>query len=165
MIRALNEADAPVLRELRLRALREAPDSFLSTYEAEASEPVETTAERLRQSAAAFVLGAFEDGALAGMLGVFHESRRKSAHRANIWGMFVAPDVRGRGVGRALIDEAASRLRVAGVEQAHLTVATTADAARRLYLRSGFVVVGTLREAMKDGERYVDEEIMVLRLR
>jgi len=143
MIRVLAEADAPILRELRLRALRDAPDSFLSTYEAEAREPVEATAERLRHSAAAtFVLGAFEDGALAGMLGVFRESRRKGAHRANFGGMYVAPEVRRRGVGRALIDEATSRLRAAGVEQAHLTVATTAGAARRLYLRSGFVGVG-----------------------
>ncbi len=96
---------------------------------------------------------------------MFRQSQRKGAHRANVWGMYVAPEARGRVVGRALIDEAASRLRAAGVEQAHLTVATTADAARRLYLRAGFVVVGTLREAMKDGERYIDEEIMVLRLR
>ncbi len=46
----------------------------------------------------------------------------------------------------------------------HLTVATTAEEARRLYARAGFNVTGIVRQAMKDGDRYVDEEQMVLRL-
>jgi ribosomal protein S18 acetylase RimI-like enzyme len=167
MIRVLQESDAFDLRELRLRALRDAPDAFGSTYEAEASEPVDVTVGRLRQNPTAkdiSVLGAFEDGILVGMLGVVRQTLRKSAHRATLWGTYVAPETRGRGVGRALIDEAVTRLKAAGVEQAHLTVATTAVAARRLYLRAGFVVVGSLREAMKDGNRYIDEELMELRL-
>ncbi len=66
--------------------------------------------------------------------------------------------------GRALLDAPVDRLRSLGVEQVHLYVATTADAARRLYRRAGFEVVGTLRDAMKEGERYIDEDLMVLRL-
>ncbi|MCL2448284.1 MAG: GNAT family N-acetyltransferase [Polyangiaceae bacterium] len=166
MIRLLGENDARELRTLRLNALRDAPDSFLGTYEAEAAEPESLTVDRLRRTVDARdsgVLGAFEDGALVGMLGIARDTGRKASHRARLWGMYVAPAARKRGVARALLDAAIARLRAAGgVEQVHLTV--TADPAHRLYARAGFVVIGTLREAQKDGERYIDEEWMVLRL-
>jgi RimJ/RimL family protein N-acetyltransferase len=55
-------------------------------------------------------------------------------------------------------------LRAAGVEQLHLTVSTNADPTRRLYRRVGFALIGTVREAMKDGERYIDDDRTVLRL-
>lgn len=168
MIRLLGEPDALSLRALRLRALRDKPDSFRSSYEAEAAEPEGTTAERLRQSANAAdsgVLGAFDGRALVGMLGIVRESRRKVAHCAHLWGVYVVAEARNRGFGGALLHSAIGRLRAAGVEQVHLTVAMTADSARRLYLRAGFEVIGTVREAMKDGDRYVDEELMVLRLK
>jgi RimJ/RimL family protein N-acetyltransferase len=45
-----------------------------------------------------------------------------------------------------------------------LDLTSTALAARRLYVRSGFVLVGTLKGAMKDGARYIDEDLMVLQL-
>lgn len=166
-IRLLDEGDARVLRDLRLAALREAPDSFLSTYEVEAAEPEYATAKRLRDIAGAVdsgVLGAFEEGELVGMLGLVRESRRKVAHRAFLWGMFVARHARSRGTGRRLIEAAIARLRAAKVEQVHLEVATTAESARRLYRKMGFAVVGIHVGAMKDGDRYIDEEIMSLRL-
>ncbi len=102
MIRLLGESDAFELRTLRLHALRDAPDAFLSTYEAEAGESESVTAERLRRTANAKdsgVLGAFEDGALVGMLGIVRETQRKASHRAHLWGMYVAPDARKRGIG------------------------------------------------------------------
>jgi hypothetical protein len=48
MIRVMREEDAAVVRALRLRALRDAPDAFLGGYEDEAVEPEAATAERLR---------------------------------------------------------------------------------------------------------------------
>jgi ribosomal protein S18 acetylase RimI-like enzyme len=167
MIRVLGENDALELRTLRLHALRDAPDSFMSTYEAESLESVSVTAERLRRTADAKdsgVLGAIEDGALVGMLGMVRDSGRKASHRALLWGMYVAEEARKRGIGRALLDAAIARLGAAGVEQLHLTVSTNADPARRLYRRVGFALIGTVREAMKDGERYIDDDLMVLRL-
>jgi ribosomal protein S18 acetylase RimI-like enzyme len=67
-------------------------------------------------------------------------------------------------VGKALVDAAIARLRAAGLEQVQLTVAGPALAARRLYVRSGFALVGTLKGAMKAGARYIDEDLMVLHL-
>jgi ribosomal protein S18 acetylase RimI-like enzyme len=160
MIRILREHDTAALRTLRLRSLQEEPDAFLSSYDAEAAEPEAITRDRLRRledSRDAGVLGAFDDTTLVGMLGIMREQHVKASHRATLWGMYVAPEALKRGVGGALVDAAVKRLRAAGLEQAHLTVSATADAARRLYERSGFIVVGTLRSAMKDGTRYIDE--------
>lgn len=167
IVRVLGESDAGPLRTLRLEALRDSPDSFLSSYDDEARDPVEATAERLREIADAkdsAVLGAFENGVLVGMLGIIRNRQLKASHRAHLWGMYVAPTSRKHGLGAALIAAAVARLRAAGVEQAHLTVATSAQSARRLYLITGFSVVGMLAEAMKDNGRYIDEELMVLRL-
>jgi ribosomal protein S18 acetylase RimI-like enzyme len=167
MIRILGEGDAAALRTLRLRSLRDEPDAFFSTYDAEAAEPESLTRDRLRQSYGARdagVLGAFGDGALVGMLGILRGRHVKESHRVTLWGMYVAPEARNRGVAGALLDAAIARLRAARLEQAHLAVSATAHAARRLYERKGFVVVGTLKGAMKDGERYIDEDLMVLHL-
>jgi ribosomal protein S18 acetylase RimI-like enzyme len=163
-IRLLGDEDATALRELRLRALRDEPDPYLSTYAEERDLGVDWFAERLRANRARppdGVIGAFDGDALVGFIGMWRDAKAKSAHRANLWGLYVAPEARRRGHGRALVVAALQRLRAAAVEQVHLGVATTSAAARRLYAEAGFLVVGVLPRAMKDGDRYLDEELMV----
>lgn len=163
-VRRLTEADAAALRALRLRALREEPDPFMTTYDEEQARPLELLIARLREqsdTADSAVLGAFESGVLVGILGFLRDGHRKARHRVDLWGMYVAPKARGHGHGRALLDAALSRIAaIPGVEQVHLGLAVTSEAARRLYLRAGFKVVGLIPRAMKDGDRYIDEELM-----
>jgi len=52
-----------------------------------------------------------------------------------------------------------------GSEQVLLSVATTQTAAARLYRSLGFESFGCEPKALKIGDRFVDEEYMVLRLR
>ena len=47
-IRVLTEADVDLYRPLRLRALREEPQAFGSSYEESVARPVEEMARRLR---------------------------------------------------------------------------------------------------------------------
>jgi ribosomal protein S18 acetylase RimI-like enzyme len=80
--------------------------------------------------------------------------------------MYVAPEARRLGIGRALLLEAIGRLRTAGdIEQVELRVVQTEEPARRLYLSAGFQVQGVLRRAMKMGQEYFDEEELVLWLK
>lgn len=60
-------------------------------------------------------------------------------------GMMVAEGWRGRGVGRALVDEAIASARALGAHKLALQVWPHNDIARRLYLRHGFEEEGVLR--------------------
>ena len=166
-VRALSEADAGAYREIRLRALHEDPVPFLTTYEEEAARSVDDFVSRLRTcDPATQVLGAFRDGLVVGTLGFYRHAHTKARHRVSLWGMYVAREERRRGIGKALLDGAIARLRSVGdVEQIELTVVQTEEPARGLYLARGFKVQGVMRGAMKDGERYFHEELMILRLR
>jgi RimJ/RimL family protein N-acetyltransferase len=168
-IRPLAEAEAAIYRELRLRALREHPDAFGASYDEGAARPVASYAEQLRaasvEGAQEHILGAFEaDGALVGIVGFRRETHAKTRHRGYIWGMYAVPEVRGQGVGRALMEAALAFARtLPGLEQINLSVVTTNTAARALYAALGFVPYGLERNALKlpDGTT-LDEEHMVL---
>jgi ribosomal protein S18 acetylase RimI-like enzyme len=164
MIRPITEADVEAYRAIRLRALAEEPESFGASADDYARESLTDVARRLRLSDDVFVLGAWVPE-LVGTVGFVRQSGLKRRHQAMIWGMYVAPEARGQGIGRALMTEALARAAaLPGVEQVHLGVVTTNTAARTLYLSLGFTIYGTERHALKLGDRYVDEELMVLTL-
>jgi len=52
--------------------------------------------------------------------------------------------------------------KIEGIEQIMLSVVTTQDAAIKLYRSLGFESFGCERRALKIGDRYLDEENMVL---
>jgi len=164
-MRLLTAADADAYRRLRLRALSEHPEFF-----GRAIEEAETLAEITEQLGTrhdgreSFILGAFADG-LVGIASCSRDRGMKHRHKAMIWGMYVAPEARGRGIGRRLLLEAIARAAAwPGLEQLVLGVATHNETARALYRSCGFAVFGVEPHALKLGERYVDEEHMVLRL-
>jgi GNAT superfamily N-acetyltransferase len=105
VIRPLDAADAAAFQALRLRGLREVPGAFGSTYEEEAGVPLDEVAARLARGAERedVVFGALDGkGVLVGVAGLRRDSHRKARHRAHVWGMYVAPEARGRGLGRLL---------------------------------------------------------------
>jgi ribosomal protein S18 acetylase RimI-like enzyme len=165
-MRPLTEADAAAWRELRLRMLREHPDAFGSSYEENVTRPVESFAQRLRKAhnlPDSFILGAFEEGKLVGSAGLQREEGAKDRHKADIFSVYVAPELRVRGVARALLTELIVRARAApGLEQLQLAVTTHNATARSLYAALGFETYGVEHHALKLGERYFDEELMVL---
>lgn len=164
MIRLLTEADAETYRDVRLRALREEPHAFLATPEDDVANDLEETRKRFRDSEGG-ILGAFEAGALVGLCGFKRETAKKYRHKAFIWGMYVAPEARGRGLGRALLAEALRILRdIPELVQVSLWVTSVNPAARALYEAVGFRKCGVDPGGMNVGGRFVDEELMVLRL-
>ncbi len=71
------------------------------------------------------MLGAFVEGRLVGTVGLGRSARRKERHKATIRAVYVAPEVRGRGVARALLVGAIERARsMAGIEVPQLSVGT-----------------------------------------
>lgn len=175
-IRALGIRDAPAYAVLRRRALELAPEAFASSPEDDPSVTPEGAAERLdpaRSEAGIVNLGAFlTDGegpgagdALCGIVTVHRERARKLRHKAWIFGVFVAPERRGQGLGRALMEAAVAWARgLEGVELLQLGVTATAAPALALYEAMGFERFGLEPRALKLGDQYHDEIHMQLRL-
>ncbi len=165
-IRVLHESDAQPYQELRLSALQTNPEAFGSTYEREIQFTLEFVAERLRPSADKFALGAFDKaGAMIGMVSLVRESGMKTAHKANVFGMYVAQEQRGLGVGKALMRELIKMARgIEGLEQVNLCVVSNNDQAKKLYQSVGFERYGVERNALKFNDQYYHEDLMALRL-
>jgi RimJ/RimL family protein N-acetyltransferase len=165
-IRVLHESDAQLYHKLRLNSLRINPEAFGSTYEREASFSLETVAERIKPTKDKFVLGAFDaSGSLVGIVTFMRENSLKTAHKGNIYGMYVAPEMRGNGLGKSLMLELIRKARdCEGLEQINLTVVSENDFAKKLYKFVGFEVYGIERNALKYNGQYFDEQLMVLKI-
>jgi ribosomal protein S18 acetylase RimI-like enzyme len=164
-IRRLAEEDAEAFRALRLRSLQESPEAFGSSYEEAVTVSAARMAQRFLPNQNAphnFYLGAF-DPHLVGMVGFQRESRAKTRHRGGIRSLYVAAEARGRGIGRTLLERVIAEAREQpGVEQVTLVVVSTNAVARHLYETFGFTVYGVEPRALKLGDTYYDEDLMIL---
>lgn len=159
-IRQLQETDTETYRRLRLEALCDSPESFGSSYEEEREYPLQLFKDRLKNSC---TLGAFLDAELVGMVTLMQETRNKTSHKANIYAMYVTPSQRGQGLGKKLMLEAIKQARtIKEIEQIHLTVVSSNEAARQLYLSLGFVIYGKEKHALKIDNVYFEEEHMYI---
>lgn len=163
VIRPLAAGEVDTFIELRREALAAAPLAFAASPEDDRGSSSEFMRESLGDPDNAAVLGAFDGEQLIGIAGVGRFSKRKQAHRVIIWGMYVSPAGRGRGLGRALLDAAVERARSwPGVLQVQLSVTDAAPEARRLYESAGFREWGVEPRALGDNGQYVTEHHLVL---
>ena len=165
IVRPLDAKDAAEYQALRLRALRESPTAFSSSYDEEADRSPSDIVARVTPAAdgSKCVFGAFFDGALAGMVTLVRPTRPKIRHVAEIAGMYVAPERRRQQIGRLLLDAAVTHARaLSGVRQIKLGVNASNTAARQLYESIGFVRYGVEPDALYVDGRYYDEELRVL---
>ena len=147
-IRRLTPRDASDFRALRLRALQEHPQAFTSSWEEEREAPLDAVRLRLARDEMRF-WGAFEQGALCGMVGLERETRAKNRHKGTVVAMYVATEQAGRGVGRALLDALIAEAKGAGLELLVLTVTDTNRQAAALYARAGFASFGVEPDAIR----------------
>jgi ribosomal protein S18 acetylase RimI-like enzyme len=168
LIRPLGRADAARFRAHRLAALRESPEAFGSTYEEDVTLPESVVADRLEESVTAprkVVLGAFDGDRLVGFVGCVQEPKAKARHRAFVWGTYVEPAYRGRGLGRALLDELFARVKQwDGVARVTVSVVERAGPARRLYRAAGFECFGREPDGMRQDEARDTVEHLTLEL-
>ena len=137
-IRRLGAHEGPRLRAIRLRALAEAPDAFGSTHDEAEARPPDSWAAQLREIPT-FV--AVVDGEDVGIV----RGARDDSHADAAWliSMWVAPEVRGQGVGEALIDAVVEWARASGAGRLLLDVGDHNRPAIALYARMGFQPNGT----------------------
>lgn len=166
MVRLLTAEDAAVYREVRLAALQQDPDAFITTAAEFEARTADSLAAQLTPRPTFVTYGAFLNGELMGLTTLAREERPRLGHRASLLGVSVAPAARGQGGGDALMRAALAHARGwAGVTSVHLAVTETQAAARRLYERHGFRVWGTQPDAVRDAEgRSLAEHHLVLQL-
>jgi ribosomal protein S18 acetylase RimI-like enzyme len=142
-VRELDPPDARAFQSLRLQGLRECPTAFASSYEEECDLALSVVADRLGPQDGRATFGAFRGAELVGLVGIVREEHRKLAHKAFIWGMYVAPASRRHGVARRLVAKALSVAQSGlRVRQVSLGVNAGNAAALALYESMGFMAYG-----------------------
>ena len=131
-IRRIGAGEWRELRDLRLRALQDAPDAFTATYEEEsihADAHWTEWATELAEGGSSFGLVAESEGRWIGMaVGGPH---RDFPGEAGLFAMWVDPSARGAGVARALVEGVAAWARSAGFPVIRLRVTISNEAAVR----------------------------------
>jgi ribosomal protein S18 acetylase RimI-like enzyme len=154
--------DEPILREIRLQALSDAPDAFGSSYEREVAR---TTADwqGWMSPGVAFIL--CEPAGARGMVaGLRDEADLEIVHLMAMW---VHPKVRGSGGADELVEAVLAWAQSEGAKVVRLKVIQGNDRARRFYERMDFRSTGREEIRLRDGaielemERRVDRPTQV----
>ena len=84
-------------------------------------------------------------------------TRPKTKHIAEIFGVYVSANYRGEGVGTRLLEHTLRLIKKnKGVIKVKLAVNPEQRAAVKLYKKAGFVVTGRAQEELKVGRRFFD---------
>ncbi len=162
-IRALDTADLPAFRVMRLDALRLHPRAYGSSYEEEIEYTIDDFAARW-PTPPGVVLGAFVDDRLVGFAGLQVPQKIKQRHKGFIYSVYVDAAFRRLGVAEGLMTAAIAAAHEAGLRYVWLTVAAENENARQLYERLGFRRFGTEPRGLLVEGVFVDEDMMVLDL-
>lgn len=147
-VRRVRPDEWQALRDLRLRALETDPDAFGDTFErAVADDDAAWRARADRPDGTTFVAVA-SDGRFLGMASGGPAPNRPDA--GAVYGMWVAPEARGRGLGAALLGAVEDWARESGYRLIGLGVTTTNEPAIRLYTARGYTDIGD-RYPLREG--------------
>ncbi|MDR0213005.1 MAG: GNAT family N-acetyltransferase [Comamonas sp.] len=138
-------------RDLRLKALQDAPCAFGSTWEAEARKTDESWRAQIASAASGdmdLALFAFNKAQACGL--VWCKLSATESGVAHIYQMWVHPAARGLGAGNALLTQALAWAKSHGARCVRLGVTHADSPAMRLYRAHGFRPVGDM-EPLREG--------------
>ena len=145
-VRRLDPHEVSLHRELRLRALREAPDAFGETFAAVAARPSsywEDLTRSVTEPERHVMFLAHEGDDVLGSTYGLRERGKSDAGR--VGGMWVDPGWRRRGIGRALLQQVFNWAREHGMIRLRLWAPAHSPAALSLYGQAGFRETGERR--------------------
>lgn len=143
MVRAFQVHEWRTLRDMRLRALADAPEAFARTFAEEAPRPDSEWAQQLADSVhslSKLSLVAERNGVAVGL--AYAQLRSESPDTADLFSMWVAPEARRNGAGRALLAAVIAWAGERGVRRLILQVAEGNTNAESLYAEAGLHFTG-----------------------
>jgi ribosomal protein S18 acetylase RimI-like enzyme len=143
VIRRVERRDGPLVKSLRLRALGTDPASFASTHGREAAYPDEQwdawAAEDATGDEMATMI-AFRGVEPVGIVAAYRDDAEVRLY--HVIAMWVAPESRGHGLGRQLLQAIEDWIVESSGTSIQLEVADAAEAASRLYESAGYIPDG-----------------------
>ena len=128
----------------------------VATFDVE-PQPPELFADRVASTRPGdHVLVAEEGGRVVGMAYAATYRPRPAYDGTRETSVYLAPDARGRGLGRVLYDELLRRVDADGIHVCLAVIAQPNAASEALHAAVGFERVGTLREVGRKFDRWVD---------
>jgi ribosomal protein S18 acetylase RimI-like enzyme len=150
-IEPLTPLNALTFKTLRLRALRDDPQAFGSTYAKESQLGDADWIKRATQwsdGERSIMFLASDEGVACGIAGSFLDEG--DITRAQLVSMWMAPTHRRRGLGRLLVKEVLGWARSRNVRVLHLMVTSNNDDATSFYERLGFRRTGRIEPYPND---------------
>ena len=139
LVREAVAGDWQALRDIRLAALRDAPEAFGSTYQQQVTFGEADWQRRIARGGTFLAyLPEVSASEPAGLAGGFQEQPGV----VELVSMYVRPPARGRGVGEALVASVIEWATARDAASVHLWVTETNGPARLLYERCGFTLTG-----------------------
>lgn len=156
-VRALSEEEWDEFRSVRLAALQESPEAFVANYDEEAEYEEDFWRLRMRRSQR---LLAERDGEAVGVVSVGEVDGEDSI--SELFGLWVTPALRGKGVASKLVRAGAEHARKGG--STHLNYWVGTDNGRAVAFASGFGFRPTdeRRPVRVENEEDGDEEICMI---
>lgn len=163
IIKPLTKPNAKAYQKCRLDALRLEPEAFAADYDVRKKRPLEHFEQRVNYKPNYFIMGAFIEDKLVGTVGFNAETIPKLKHRGNIWGVFVYPKHRQKGIAKAIFQATLKAVnKLPEIKQLHLGVAEHNTSAIRLYKSFGFKTYATEPRTMFVNGQYINEHMMLL---
>ena len=161
-VRRFQEAEWPLYRALRLRALRDSPDAFATTYANALSRTEAEWRDRLAGMSGEHDLALVAElhGNPAGLVWVRIDP--STPDTADLYQMWIAPELRGQGAGRTLLESAIAWTAARGARSMRLGVTIGNSPAQRLYEGAGFCAVGPPEPLRADSDLKVQHMLLAL---
>jgi len=162
-IKPLTIQNSSAYQKCRLDALHLEPEAFGADYHTRKEKPLSYFEQRVNYKANNFIMGAFVKDELVGTVGFYGDIGPKLKHRGNIWGVFVYPKYRQKGIAKAMFQATILAVKkLPEVKQIHLGVSEKNTNALSLYQSFGFKTYATEPRTLFVNGRYINEYLMML---